>query len=68
MKTLYGALIMFFYFVKYPVVIFYLINFFYFGVFIPHYFDIFTFICVVLIGKDFFFPHNKPDNCSEIKE
>ncbi len=67
MKTIYGTLIFFFYFVKYPIVIFLPIA--YTKLDYPNsvVMNILAFISICLIIKDWFFPHKKPKNCQGIK-
>jgi len=67
MKVIQGSLIMFFYFVKYPMVFFYGVNFFYLQIDFPLSFHIFALLCAILIGKDFLFPHQKSENYGGIK-
>jgi hypothetical protein len=57
MKIIYGTLIFFFYFIKYPLVIFLPIMYFYLDFDNNLVLNILTFISVCLIIKDFFFPH-----------
>jgi len=68
MKTIYGTLIFFFYFIKYPIVIFLPIA--YIELEYPNSMtmNILAFISVCLIIKDWFFPHEKPKNCQGIKK
>lgn len=68
MKTIYGTLIFFFYFVKYPIVIFLPIAYLQLDYPNNNIMNILTFISVSLIVKDWFFPHEKPENCSGIKK
>ena len=63
MKVLYGTLIFFFYFVKYPLVIFLQIAYFYLDYNNNWILNILFGISVILILKDWFFPHQKPQNC-----
>jgi len=64
MNVIFGTLIFFFYFVKYPISIFLPIA--YLNLEYNHNFimDILWLISVVLIVMDWFFPYEKPDNCS----
>lgn len=68
MKKIYGSLIFFFYFIKYPVVIYMLVNYFYLELENSLIINILGLISLVLIFKDLFFPHKKPDNCSGVKK
>jgi len=68
MKVIYGTLIFFFYFVKYPIVIFLPIAYSYLGYPNNYIMDILAFISVNLIIKDWFFPHEKPANCQGVKK
>ncbi len=65
MNTLYGALIMFFYFIKYPVIIYLGICYFYFDIPSNFIMNGLGVISIVLILKDIFYPYKKPDNCSK---
>jgi len=67
MKIIYGTLIFFFYFVKYPIVIFLPIA--YTKLDYPNsvVMNILAFMSICLIIKDWFFPHEKPKNCQGIK-
>lgn len=66
MNKIYGSLIFFFYFVKYPLVIFLPVYYFYLELPNNNILNILFCICVVLIFKDWFFPHEgcdcKPKN------
>ena len=64
MKKIYGSIIFFFYFIKYPVVIYLLVNYFYLGITNSLYIYFLGVISVILILKDFIFPYKKPQNCS----
>ncbi len=64
-NTVYGAFIMFFYFIKYPIVIYLGACYFYLDMPSNFIMDILGAISVALILKDIFFPHQKPDNCSQ---
>ncbi len=68
MNVVYGATIMFFYFVKYPIVIYLVIHYLYFDLPSNNILDILGVISFVLILKDWFAPHKKPDNCQGIKK
>ena len=68
MKKIYGSLIFFFYFIKYPVIIYLLINYFYLKLENSLIINILGLISLVLILKDLFFPYKKPDNCSGVKK
>jgi hypothetical protein len=63
MKTIYGTLIFFFYFIKYPVIIFVPVS--YFSLDYPNNWimNILWIISLILIVKDWLFPHEKPANC-----
>ncbi|RLA83568.1 MAG: hypothetical protein DRG78_03970 [Epsilonproteobacteria bacterium] len=67
MNTIYGTLIFFFYFVKYPIVIFLPIA--YLKLDYPNsiVMNILAFTSVCLIIKDWFFPHDKSENCTGTK-
>ncbi len=67
MKIIYGSFIFFFYFIKYPVVIFLPIAYFYLDYPNSIIMNILAGISVVLILKDWFFPQPKPDNCSQCR-
>ena len=67
MKTIYGTLIFFFYFIKYPIVIFLPIAYLKLGYSNNIILDILAFISLLLIVKDWFFPHEKPQNCQGVK-
>ncbi len=64
MKKIYGSFIFFFYFIKYPVVIYLLTSYFYLEITNSLAMYVLGVISVVLILKDIFFPYNKPKNCS----
>ena len=68
MKVIYGTLIFFFYFVKYPIVIFLPIAYTQLGYSNNIIMDILAFISFVLIIIDWFFPHEKPSNCQGVKK
>ena len=68
MKKIYGSLIFFFYFIKYPVIIYLLLNYFYLKLENSLIINILGLISLVLILKDLFFPYKKPDNCSGVKK
>ena len=68
MKVIYGTLIFFFYFVKYPIVIFLPIAYFYMNFPNNWIMDILAFISSLLILKDWFFPLEKPNNCQGVKK
>ena len=55
MKKIYGSFIFFFYFIKYPVVIYLLVNYFYLGITNSLYIYFLGVISVILILKDFIF-------------
>ena len=59
MKKLYGSLIFFFYFTKYPIAIFLPIGYLYLGYKNNIVMNVLWVISVVLILKDWFFPHDK---------
>ena len=61
MNKIYGSLIFFFYFVKYPLVIFLPIFYFYLDGQNNWILNILAFISILLILKDWFFPENKCD-------
>ncbi len=63
MKIIYGSFIFFFYFIKYPTVIFLLVAYFYLDYPNNYIMNILGFISMLLIIKDWFFPHEKPTNC-----
>ncbi len=63
MNTFYGALIMFFYFIKYPLVVYLALHHFYLELEPNFILDILGVISVVLIVKDFIYPH-QTENCS----
>jgi len=67
LNTIYGTLIFFFYFVKYPVVIFLPIAYMQLDYPNSITMNILAFISVCLIIKDWFFPHQKPENCTGTK-
>ena len=56
---------MFFYFIKYPIVIFLGANYFYLEIPSNFIMDTLGVISIVLIIKDIFFAHKKPDNCGK---
>jgi hypothetical protein len=68
MKVIYGTLIFFFYFIKYPVVIFVPVS--YFSLDYPNnsIMNILWCISLILIFKDWFFSHEKPQNCKGIQK
>lgn len=68
MKKIYGSLIFFFYFIKYPIVIYLLVSYFYLEVQNSIFMNILGLISLILILKDLFFPCKKPDNCSGVKK
>lgn len=59
MNKIYGALIFFFYFVKFPLVIFLPVFYFYLEGQNNWILNILFFISIILIFKDWFFPHEK---------
>ncbi len=61
MNKIYGSLIFFFYFVKYPLIIFLPVFYFYLGAQNNWVLNIFYFISACLIIKDWFFPN---ENCN----
>jgi hypothetical protein len=63
MNVIYGTLIFFFYFIKYPLVIFLLVGYLYLDYSNNWILDILAFISLCLIVKDWFFPYEKPTNC-----
>jgi hypothetical protein len=65
MNAFYGALIMFFYFIKYPLIVYLGIHYFYLELESNFILDILGIISIILIVKDFIFPHQKPVNCSK---
>lgn len=68
MKKIYGTLIFFFYFIKYPIVIYLLLAYFYLEVETSLIMNILGFVSLLLIVKDLFFPYKKSDNCSGVKK
>ena len=68
LNKIYGSFIFFFYFVKYPVVIYLALAYLYLDMAHNIFMDILGVISVILILKDWFFPHEKPNNCSGIKK
>ena len=68
MKVIYGTFIFFFYFVKYPIVIFLPIAYGYLDYPNNIVMNILAFISLLLIVKDWFFPHEKPKNCQGVKK
>jgi len=68
MNIIYGSLIFFFYFVKYPIVIFLPIAYFYLDYPNSIIMNILAGISLILIIKDWFFPQPKPDNCSRCRD
>lgn len=64
MKKIYGSIIFFFYFIKYPVVIYLLFSYFYLEITNSYFMYVLGLISFILILKDFIFPYKKPDNCS----
>jgi len=67
-NTLYGTFIFFFYFVKYPIVIYLPISYLYLDFSNNNIMNILAFISSVLIINDWFFPHEKPTNCTGAKK
>ncbi|MCK5294748.1 MAG: hypothetical protein KAJ49_08855 [Arcobacteraceae bacterium] len=67
MKTIYGTFIFFFYFIKYPIVIFLPIAYLELGYSNNIVMNILAFISALLIIKDLFFPYEKSDNCTGVK-
>jgi hypothetical protein len=64
MKVLYGSLIFFFYFIKYPVAIFLPIGYFYLDFVDNPIMDMLWVISIILIIKDKLYPHeNNCDSC-----
>lgn len=61
MNKLYGSLIFFFYFVKYPLVLGLPVLYFYLGVPNNWILNLLAFISSLLIIKDFFFPHENKE-------
>lgn len=61
MKTLIGTFIFFFYFIKYPLVIFLAVAYGYFEYEQNWILNTLGFISILLIFKDWFFPHDKCD-------
>jgi hypothetical protein len=59
MKDLYGTLIIFFYFLKYPLVIFLPIAYIYLNYENNYIMNILWIISLVLILKDWFYPHKE---------
>jgi len=59
MKKIYGTLIFFFYFIKYPMVVFLPIAYFGLDYQNNYILNLLWFISATLIIKDLFFPHNK---------
>jgi len=68
LKVIYGTLIFFFYFIKYPLVIFLPIAYWQLGYPDNFILDILAFVSAMLIIKDWFFPYKKPTNCQGIKK
>jgi hypothetical protein len=68
MKTIYGTLIFFFYFVKYPIIIFVPISYFYLEYPNNWIMNILWIISLILIIKDWIYPHEKPKNCRRNKQ
>jgi hypothetical protein len=68
MNVLYGALIMFFYFIKYPLVVYLGLHHFYLELEPNIILDILGIISIILIAKDFIYPHQKPEDCRKGKE
>jgi len=68
MNVIYGTLIFFFYFVKYPLVIFLPVAYFYLDYPNNWILNILACISFILILKDWFFPHEKPENCQGVKK
>lgn len=68
MKKIYGSLIFFFYFIKYPVIIYLLVNYFYLELENSLIINILGVISIILILKDLLFPYKKSDNCSGVKK
>ena len=67
MNTIYGSLIFFFYFIKYPIIIFLPIAYLQLDYSNSLTMNILAFISVCLIIKDLFFPHEKQNNCTGTK-
>lgn len=65
MKILYGSLIFFFYFTKYPIIIYVIVSYTYLDMPNNIIMNILAIISFILILKDWFLPHKKPDNCSK---
>ena len=68
MKKIYGSLIFFFYFIKYPVIIYLLVNYFYLELENSLIINILGVISIILILKDLLFPYKKSDYCSGVKK
>lgn len=68
MKKFYGSLIFFFYFIKYPVVIYILVNYYYLDGESSLTLNVLGVISLILILKDLFFPHKKSKNCAGVKK
>ncbi|NOQ30464.1 MAG: hypothetical protein GQ570_05000 [Helicobacteraceae bacterium] len=68
MKELYGTLIIFFYFIKYPLVIFLPVGYIYLGYENNTIMNVLWLTSLILILKDWFFPYKKPDNCLGVKK
>ena len=68
MKKIYGSLIFFFYFIKYPVIIYLLVNYFYLELENSLIINILWVISIILILKDLLLPYKKSDNCSGVKK
>ena len=67
MNKIYGTLIFFFYFVKYPIVIYLPISYLYLDLANNNIMNCLAFISSLLIIKDWFFPLEKPKNCTQGK-
>ena len=67
MAKLYGTLIFFFYFIKYPIVVYLPISYLYLDLVNNNIMNILAFISSLLIIKDWFFPLEKPKNCAGAK-
>jgi len=68
MKVIYGTLIFFFYFIKYPIVLFLPIAYMKLDYANNNIMNVLAFISICLIIKDWFFPHEKPKNCKGIQK
>ena len=67
MNTIYGTLIFFFYFIKYPIVIFLPVAYLNLDYQNSMMMNLLAFVSICLIIKDWFFPHEKPQNCQGVK-